>query len=278
MEKRILTDRELEVINKKINHKKLTQLDSNILTKSVRPKLREISKIDSTALLDKLNYNPSARIIEQKIKKLILKNIKETLAIILYGSAIQTNYSSYNDIDALIITKNRIWENQLEKYKIMRDLKEKAKSININLDVEILSKKALSSYSYNPSLIYQLKDCKQIYGKIKIPHKVKLSKIDLRMKLDWSEIEDSNPEPIEIYRAIRNTILIRLLMNGVVNNSRLCYGLVEALGKELILKLKQNKASKIERLYALNYLNELIKLTRMEIMNAKWEKIELSSR
>lgn len=275
MENRILTARELEVINRRISHKRLSQLDSNILTKSVRPKLREMSQIDAKALLNRLNYSPKARIIEHKIKKLILENIKDTEAIILFGSAIQTNYSSYNDIDVLIITKNKIWQKQLDKYKIMRNLKEKARKINLNLDIEILPKEAISSYSYNPTLIYQLKDCKKIYGMIKIPRKIKLSKFDLRMKLDWSDMEDSDSEPIEIYGAIRNAVLVRLLMNEVVDNSKLYTELSEVLGKELVLKLKKNKVSKIEKKYALNYLNNLIKKTKMDIIKAKWEKIEL---
>ena len=275
MDNRILTPRELEVINMRINHKRLNQLDSNILTKSVRPKLREMLGIDAKSLLERLNYSPKARIIEHKIKKLILEDIKDAEAIILFGSAIQTNYSSYNDIDVLIITRNKIWQKQLDKYRIIRNLKEKARKINLNLDIEILSTEAIASYFYNPTLIYQLKDCKQIYGKIKIPKKIKLSKLDLRMKLDWSNTEDSDSEPIEIYKAIRNAILVRLLMNKVVDNSKLYSELIEALGRELILKLKQNKASKIEKKYALNYLNNLIKQIRMDIINAKWEKIEL---
>jgi predicted nucleotidyltransferase len=275
MENRILTIRELEVINKRINHGRLNQLDSNILTKSVRPKLREMSKIDSKSLLERLNYSPLSRIIEQKIKKLVLENIRGALSVILFGSAIQTGYTSYNDIDVLVITKNKIWENQLDKYKMIRDLKEKAKKVNLNLDIEIISKKSLSSYSYNPTLIYQLKDHKQIYGKIRIPKKILLSKLDLRMKLDWSNVGSSDPEAIEIYRAIRNTILVKLLLNKIIDNRKLYLELVEALGRDLIIKLKQNNASKIDKIYALDYLNNLIKTTRMDIINAKWEKIEL---
>jgi predicted nucleotidyltransferase len=275
MENKILTNRELEVINKRIKHKRLNQLDSNILTKSVRPKLREILRIDASALLEKLNYSPKTRIIEQKIKKLILNNIKKTEAIILFGSAIQTNYSFYNDIDVLVVTKNKIWKKHIDRYNLIAGLKKKAKEIDLNLDIEILSKKALSAYPYSPTLIYQLKDSKIIYGKIKIPKKIKLSGLDLRMKLDWSDTEDSDSKPIEIYQAIRNAVLVRLLTNKIVDNSRLSSELISSLGKELISKLMQNKASKIERTYALNYLNNLIKRTRIEIMQAKWEKIEL---
>ena len=43
---KILTSREKEIINKKINGISLTQNESNILSKSIRPKLREVSEIN----------------------------------------------------------------------------------------------------------------------------------------------------------------------------------------------------------------------------------------
>ena len=109
MENRILTPRELEVINKKLKNEKITQLDSNILTRSIRPKLKEIITINANYLLERLSYNPKNRAIENQIKKIILNNIVQVEAIILIGSAIQTSYNNYNDIDIIIITKNKIW-------------------------------------------------------------------------------------------------------------------------------------------------------------------------
>ena len=57
----IFTKRELEVIDKKMKNKKLTQVDSNYLTRFIRPKLKEMVSIDPEFLLDKMEYN-------QKIK------------------------------------------------------------------------------------------------------------------------------------------------------------------------------------------------------------------
>src|SRR3989344_7557457 len=103
----ILTEREKEIINKKLRGLSLTQNESNILSKSVRNKLREICKINARALLDKLEYNQIAKSIEKKIKKLVLGNMKDVKAVLIYGSAIQTNYKYYNDIDIFIITNKK---------------------------------------------------------------------------------------------------------------------------------------------------------------------------
>ena len=168
MENRILTPRELEVINKKLKNEKITQLDSNILTRSIRPKLKEIITINANYLLERLSYNPKNRAIENQIKKIILNNIVQVEAIILIGSAIQTSYNNYNDIDIIIVTKNKIWTRTYERQEIIYNLERDARKKGLNLDVQIISKKVLlNSYSKNPSLIYQLKDYKIIYGKIR---------------------------------------------------------------------------------------------------------------
>ena len=103
----ILTVREREVINKKLNNLRLNQQDSNYLSRFVRPKLKKIKQLDADYLLNRLNYNPKSLSIDKKIKNIILKNLKQVQAIILYGSIIQTGYQDYNDIDVLIITKEK---------------------------------------------------------------------------------------------------------------------------------------------------------------------------
>src|SRR3989338_95396 len=104
----IFTNKELEVINKKMKNKKLTQVDSNYLAKFIRPKLKEMASIDSKFLLDKIGYNQKIKSIEEKIRRTIFKCVEDVQAIILYGSAIQTNYKEYNDLDILIATKNKM--------------------------------------------------------------------------------------------------------------------------------------------------------------------------
>ncbi len=272
----ILTNRENKIINKKLRGLSLTQNESNILSKSVRPKLKEISKIDASVLLDKLEYNQIAKSIENKIKKLVLENMKDVKALIIYGSAIQTNYKYYNDIDLLIITNKKAWASLGDKYDLIMNLTALAKKINLNLDIQIIDLNSfLHEYPHNPSLIYQLKDSKIIYGKIKLPSKKELSKLDLRMKLDWSDIDDEDSKGNDIYQALRNVILVRLLLNKVVDNSSLREKVNKELGDNIINKLKNNSASKSEKRWALQYIKYLAEKTDEEIKSAKWEKIVL---
>ena len=273
----VLTNKEIEVINKKISGKKLSQQDSNYLSRYVRPKLREISLIDAKTLLSKLEYCQKAQAIENKIKETILKYLENVSAIILYGSAIQTNYQEYNDIDILIVTKSKISKNLRDKAKKTKELKKELDKSGINSDIEIYNKKTIKNAClHNPSIIYQLKDSKIIYGKLKLPDKKKeVYNIDLKMKLDWSNIEDIEPEGIDIYKALRNVILIRLILNKVVDNRKLKESLNDEIGKNLVEKLKNNQESKIERHIAINYLKELSEITRKEIKGGLWEKIEL---
>jgi predicted nucleotidyltransferase len=274
----ILTKREREVINKKLNNLRLNQQDSNYLSRFVRPKLKAMRQINPDYLLNRLNYNPKSISIDKKIKNLILKSLESTnkvKAIILYGSIIQTGYQNYNDIDVLVITKEKI-EKIRDRIILINKVEKIAKKDNLILDIQIISEKAfLSSYSSSPTLIYQLKDSKIIYGKIKIPNKINLSKMDLRMKLDWSDIENIQSEQKEIYNAIRNTFLVKMLMNRIINNYQLSQELIKELGNNLIKKLKSNTASKLEKKWALQYLNYITNKTREEVINAKWEKIEL---
>lgn len=280
----ILTRHEREVIRKKLSGARITQQDSNCLSKNIRPKLREIISIDAKLLLDKLEYSQKAISIEKKIKKIILKemgkgkkNQKSPVnSIIIYGSAIQNNYKDYNDIDILIVTKSKIAENLGDKAKIIKELKKELDKHGINSDIEIYDRKTIeNAYLHNPSVIYQLKDCKIIYGNLKLPDKKKeVYNIDLKMKLDWSDIEDIEPEGIDIYKALRNVILVRLILNRIVDNRKLKESLNDEIGKNLIDKLKNNKESKAERRIALNYLKELSEITRNEIKGGLWEKIE----
>lgn len=275
----LLTANENRVLNRKLNHKKLTQVEANYLSRAIRPKLKkleELKQIDLQSLLQKIQYNQKGRAIEVKIKSLIEKSISNLDSIILFGSAIQTNYYSYNDIDVLVIVKDKIWNKEKEKYALIKIIKEKAKDLGLSLDIQILDRKTFySEYSSSPDLIYQLKDCKIIYGNIQIPKKISLSKLDLQMKLDWSDTNEITPTGIDIYKALRNTILVRLLFNKVIDNQKLKQELYDEAGKNLIDKLKNGNASNAERKIALSYLNELSRKIREEIMGAQWEKIEL---
>lgn len=273
---KILTEKEMKIIEKKLSNKKLSQIERNRLSRSIRPKLREMSLIDSKNILQKVNYNQKAMSIENKIKDIIKKNINELDSIIIYGSAIQTNYNKYNDIDIIVVTKSKIYNNEVDKYKKIKKIKDILKDNSIISDIEIISKNNLiKSYKNSPTLIYELKDSKIIYGKIKMPNEIEIYNIDLHMKLDWSKIPNVKPSGKEIYNALRNTVLVRLLLNKIVDNSKLKESLYDELGKNLIERLRNNEQSNEELKYSISYLNKLTEDTRKQIKGELWEKIEL---
>ena len=139
-----------------------------------------MASIDSKFLLNKMEYNQKIKSIEERIKKSVFRCIKDVQAIIIYGSAIQTNYKEYNDIDIIIATKMAV--SQKSKIGIIKKLEEAGKKENLNLDIQIYSKNSImQQYPYNPSLIYQLKDSKVIYGNLKLPKKINLSSLDLNL-------------------------------------------------------------------------------------------------
>ena len=272
----ILTKKAISVINKKLLGKKLSQQDSNYLSRFVRPKLRDIMSFDAKALLKKLEYNPKSFSIEGKIKRIVIENIQGVDSIILCGSAIQSNYKEYNDIDVIVATKKVL------DLKYKRELKEKiieeGERQGLKLDVQIYSRKSVLSQSrYNPSLIYQLKDSKIIYGKLNIPSKVEITNLDFRMKLDWSEGLDAYSEGREVFYAIRNALLVLLLMNKTIDNNKLRENLVNILGADLAAKLKNNQASKQEKKLALNYLYLLTNYLESELKKKQWEKIVIEN-
>lgn len=272
----LVTRRELKIIDKKLKGRRLNQLDSNCLTRSIRPKLKKIISLDAVHLLQRLEYNQKAVHIENALKEFIIQNVKSVSAIVVYGSAIQTNYKSYNDLDVLVVVGGNQLKNAKEKYGKVIELKQKAKNLSLNLDIRIISKESFYlQYRYNPSLIYQLKDSKIIYGKLQIPKKINIPKIVLRMKLDWSDIVDINSSGREIYEAIRNALLVKLLFNKIVDNHLLLLSLEQQLGRRLIQNLKYNKVSNLEKKIALMYLKEIVESLRKEVINAKWEKMVL---
>jgi len=273
---KIFTKKALQLIDKKIKNKKLSQQDSNYLSRFVRPKLRSIEKIDAEYLLKRLDYNPKSISIERKIIQLVMDNILRVSSITLCGSAIQKNYQDYEDIDIIIATENVLPKEN--KKLITEKIKNLAKKENLNLDIQIYSKMAiLQQYPNNPSLIYQLKDSKTIYGKLEIPKKVELSSLDLKMKLDWSEELSNYSQPCEIYYAIRNSLLVKLLLNKMVDNNLLLKNLELSIGKDLISKLKKNKVSPAEKRFVLCYLNSLNRYLNEELKNSKWEKIVIEN-
>jgi len=271
------TRREQEVIDKKLNKMKLTQQDSNYLSRYVRPKLKEMSLIDSKSLLRRLEYNQKIKAIETKIKMLILKNLENVSSITLYGSVVYSDYTDFKDIDVLATVKKKFWKKLGEKYIKIAEIKKEAKKYGLNLHIQIYSDEAVYySYPWNLSLIYQLKDSKTIYGILKHPSKIEIPKLEIRMKLDYSEIfEDEETTGLEIYKAIRNLWLVKLVIKGIIDNLELKEVIKKELGENLINRLKSNRCSETDKKIALLYLDKSLKDTLKEVNESKWEKIVL---
>src|SRR3989338_11380605 len=96
---KVLTKKAWNIIDKRLSGRKMTQQDSNYLSRFVRPKLKEMDEIDPRELLRKLEYNPRGKALENKIKRIVLERAKSVDSIVLCGSAVQTNYKEYRDID-----------------------------------------------------------------------------------------------------------------------------------------------------------------------------------
>ena len=273
----IITRREREIINKKLNGSSLTQNEANILSKAIRPKLREIDRVDAGKLLSRLEYNQKGGAIEGRVREIVLtvKGMSRVEVIIICGSAIQTNYKEYNDIDVIVGIKGVL--NERDKRGLVREIEDAGKERGLKLDVQIYAKDSiLEQYSSNPSLIYQLKDSKVIYGSLNVPREVNLSSLDLRMKLDWSDV-DASSDGKEIYYALRNAMLVMLLMNKRVDNEELRRSVLNILGEDLIVKLRKNKASKLEKKMVLNILKNMVDYLEKELKNERWGKIEIEN-
>jgi len=278
VESNIFTQKELEVMQKKLSNSKLSQVDSNYLYKFIKPKLKEMKSIDSEKLLNKIEYNQKIRHIEAKVKETALNVLEvsgnKVKGIALYGSVVQTNYKEYNDIDIIVIIKEEIKPIK-EKYKKINEIKKSLEKYSIKGDIEIYSEDNFKKlYPSSPSLIYQLKDHKLIFGKLKIPEKKNLYNTHLHMKLDWSYL-DENPKGEDIYKALRNIILVRLLLNKIIDNDKLKKTLEEEVGKNIVENLKTNQESKTQRKIAIMLLKELEEKTRGQLGKKQWEKIEL---
>ena len=224
---------------------------------------------------ERLKYNQKIPAIEKKIKNMILEKIKNVDSITIYGSAVQTNYNKYNDIDVLIIVRKKSWKKSAEKFRRILEIKKQANKHLLNLDIEIYDKKTFQKYyPANITLIYQLKDKKTIYGKLTMPSKIEIPKLNLRMKIDYS-ITDDDYSGLDIYKAIRNLLLVELISQKIINNQILIKSINDEIGKNIAEKLKTDSATGVYREIGLLHLKRLLKSVLRKIQQSKWEKIEL---
>lgn len=271
----LITKREAEAINKKLQGKKITQQDSNYLSRYVRPKLKEMMHIDSRALLRKIEYNQKIPAIEKHIKNLILKNIKYVSSITIYGSAIYNNYKDYNDIDVLVTVKKKTWKKTIERALLEKRIR---KTSRLKLDVKLYTDEYVyHHYASDITLIYELKDSKTIYGMLNYKKTIYIPILYLKMHSDYSElilddIRDNGLRYVEsrqLYAAIRNLIIIKLIIQKTVDNLKLNQVFEDELGKNIIIKLKNNSKSLTIKNIAYIHLKDIYNNTTKLIDNLK---------
>lgn len=264
--KQILSDREIEVVRKRLQNKHITQTESNYLSRSVRPKLKAAQIATSLRLLSLLNYRRKKYERENKIIKNILlnnfnKNLKTNLkAIILYGSYVQNRHTNYRDIDVLIVLNKRMWKTSAEKYRLEKNIE---KNIDLNIDTHlVLHKDLMRVFPYSPLLQTELEHYELIYGNFNLKKKIIVNKQYFYTKLIEVEpvIEIGRDiEPRYIYNALRTCISIKLFINKIVSNKLIIENIVDNLGSLTTKSLIENKANKMQREIALKYLAYLYK-------------------
>jgi len=80
--------------------------------------------------------------------------------VVVYGSAVQTNYKEYNDIDVLVITKKKVWKNSAERYNLISSVVRSGEKIGLSLDIQIVDKKSfvIKGMTYAPTKVGQSPD------------------------------------------------------------------------------------------------------------------------
>jgi len=174
----------------------------------------------------------------------------------------------------MILVKKKSWNKLGEKYMLISSIKKSAKMQGLNIDLKIYpSRDVYYSYPSNIALIFQLADYKVVYGVIKLPQHIDLSKLDLRMHLDYSysiilmvkEHGLKEIAAIEIYRAIRNLVIVKMILKKEVNNRTVLAALNDILGKDVAVQLKNNTDLIPYKRIGNIILDRIYKTTRKEV-------------
>ena len=113
----ILSNREIEVVLKRLDNEHITQTESNYLSRSIRPKLKSAEFAVSAELLSLLDYRRKRyeredSLLKEKIIKAVKKGLADDIkAIILFGSYIRNSHTNYRDIDVMVVLNNKTWKN-----------------------------------------------------------------------------------------------------------------------------------------------------------------------
>ena len=260
--KPILTNKEIEVVRKRLNNKHITQTESNYLSRSIRPKLRSAELAASNDLLSLLEYRRKK--YERKdsvLKNKIIKAVKDIdiKAIILFGSYIRNNHTNYRDVDVMVVLKQKLWKTSAEKNRLEKEIEKK---INIKTDINLIIQRELETVmAYSPLLQTELEDYKILYGDIKLNKQIIIDKTYLYKKLLEVEyvLELKNIKPRYIYNAIRNCLSIELFLKKKVDNKLIIRTIEKNIGKKTAESLLDDKSNKMQKDISLKYLKYLYK-------------------
>jgi len=267
----ILSNKEIEVVLKRLNNKHITQTESNYLSRSVRPKLRSAEFAASAELLSLLDYRRRRYEREDNLlrKKIInsINDIGDIKAVILFGSYIRNKHTNYRDIDVMVVLNRKLWGSSAEKNRMEEDIE---KVTDVKTDVNLVSYKELVKlFPYSPLLQTELEEYKIIYGDMRLSRKIITDKPYLYRKLLETEYVlelGRKIKPRYIYNAIRACIAIKLFLDKKVDNKLIIKTIIDNIGKLTADNLINNGANQVQKDIALKYLrylyNELMKVLK----------------
>lgn len=266
----ILSPKEIEVVNKRLNNKHLTQTESNYLSRSIRPKLKSAEFAASIELLSLLDYRRKKferkdTVLRNQILNAAKRIENQIKAVILFGSYVRNKHTNYRDIDILIILKNKIWKNAAEKQIIEKQIEKSLEKTDINL---VVYKDLMKILPYSPLLHTELEDHKIIYGNIDLKKSIRIDKQYLLKKL--LEIESiielgKNLDTKYLYNALRTVISIDLFLKKVINNKKIIKTIEDNIGKNTANNLIENKANSLQKEIAIKYLKYLYDSTLIQL-------------
>ncbi|MBI4148884.1 nucleotidyltransferase domain-containing protein [Candidatus Woesearchaeota archaeon] len=259
----ILSNKEIEVVLKRLQNKHITQTESNYLSRSVRPKLRSAEFAASSGLLSLLGYRRKKyerndRLLREKVVKSVGANIKDVQAIILFGSYVRNGHTDYRDIDVMIVVRKKLWKGLAEKRRLEANIE---RGIDARTDINLVDYGELRNIlPYSPLLQTELEDHKLIYGDIALKEKVIIDRAYLYRKLLETEYVlelGRKIRPRYVYNAMRNCLSIKLFLKGVIGNKQIIKTIEDNIGRSTAESLMEDKSDSLQRDIALKYLEYL---------------------
>jgi len=259
----ILSNREIEVVLKRLNNKHITQTESNYLSRSIRPKLKSAEFAVSSELLSLLDYRRKRHerkdhLLRKRIVGAVGDIIDNVKVIILFGSYVRNNHINYRDIDVLIVLSKKIWKTSAGKHRLEKNI-ERAIDIRVDINLVVYSE-LVNILPYSPLLQVELENHKIIYGDIKIKKKIIVNKLYLYKKLLELESIIELGKKIEskyIYNAIRTCLSIKSFLKKVVDSELLIKTIENNIGKLTADSLIEGRANSVQKDIALRYLKYL---------------------